>query len=83
MELINSNDSIYLIINAENNLNSIFLAVSKNISSRNPANKILEKIANEMNFKPGGGNQNMASTNTENVNLDKLKNILENEVENA
>jgi alanyl-tRNA synthetase len=83
MELINLNDSIYLIINAENNLNSIFIAVSKNISSINPANKILKKIANEMNFKPGGGNQNMASTNAENVNLDKLKNILENEVKNV
>ena len=83
MELTNSNDLIYLIVNSDNNINSIFISVSKNISSANPANKMLEKIANEMNFKPGGGNQNMASTNADNVNLDKLKNILENEVKNA
>jgi alanyl-tRNA synthetase len=85
MDLSQSDNSIYLIINSnsDNNINSIFLSISKNIASEKPANKILEKIAKEMNFKPGGGNQNMASTNAENINLDKLKNYLINEVKNA
>jgi alanyl-tRNA synthetase len=79
LKFMNEKDKIYFITNKiENNL-SIFLICSSNISEKYSANVILKKLAEEFEFKPGGGSKTMASTGAQGVDerilSDKLRNM--------
>lgn len=81
LQLINENGKIHLITNENENSLSIFLICSNNISEQYEANKIMKKLAEKFNFKPGGGNKTMASTGIQNFKdhtklIDELRRIL-------
>ena len=80
MELTHSNDKVYLLVNFDEGMFAIFLSVSKNLSEKFSASKILSKIAEQMSFKPGGGNEIMASTNVTNLDVEKFKDLLSEEL---
>lgn len=76
MEISRNNNGIYLITNKFENEIYIFLSVDKKLCEQKEANKILAKVAQDLDFNPGGGNKQMSSTTAKKIDLEKLKTLL-------